>query len=73
MPLNDYECPTCGASVRDRWTVSITPPLPVCEECGSTMQRIYHAAELNFIGEGFFVNDYSEKNGEQDDSEANNS
>ena len=73
MPLNDYECPTCGAMVNDRWTISVTPPLPVCEECGSVMQRRIHPAELNFVGDGFFVNDYAEKNGERDGSQEDNS
>jgi len=68
MPLNDYECPTCGASVKDRWTISVTPPLPMCEDCGSVMQRTIHSAELNFVGDGFFVNDYAENAKKEDSS-----
>jgi len=45
----------------------------VCEECGSVMQRRIHPAELNFVGDGFFVNDYAEKNGERDGSQEDNS
>ena len=63
MPIHEYECPKCKHkfevykhSYKD---VRDVEPCPKCKKPSS--KKCANRVGLNFVGEGFYVNDYKRK------------
>ena len=68
MPTYDYLCGKCG--YREELVQSIKDALPKdvwCQECGGqSMNQVIGGVNLQFRGEGFYINDYAKE--KRDDS-----
>lgn len=67
MSLKDYQCPSCDNILSNVWSVSTDAAEPACPQCGQIMQMVYGSFTPQFIGDGFFCNDYAEKGERGDD------
>lgn len=56
MPVYEYACGSCGNSfdVKQRFS---DEPIAVCPDCGSSVQRVLHAAGIIFKGSGWYKTD----------------
>ncbi len=75
MPLYEYQCTECQASLEAIQAFS-APPLETCPECGrSSLKKLLSAPAFQFKGSGWYVNDYARKgngNGKPSDGDAAN-
>jgi len=62
MPLYEYQCSDCGQVVEVIQKYS-DPVLSKCESCGGALERLVCAPAIQFKGTGWYVTDYSRKNG----------
>lgn len=61
MPLYEYQCVKCEATLEAIQTFS-APPLEECPECGeSSLKKLLSAPAFQFKGSGWYVNDYARK------------
>lgn len=60
MPIYEYKCADCGKHIEKMQKVSDAPPT-VCEECGGRLEKQWSLSGIQFKGEGWYVNDYSDK------------
>ena len=61
MPLYEYQCTECEATLEAIQTFS-APPLKDCPECGrSSLKKLLSAPAFQFKGSGWYVNDYARK------------
>ena len=69
MPLYEYQCAECEATLEAIQAFS-APPLEECPECGqSSLKKLLSAPAFQFKGSGWYVNDYARKgNGNGDKS-----
>ena len=72
MPLYEYQCTECEATLEAIQAFS-APPLEECPECGrSSLKKLLSAPAFQFKGSGWYVNDYARKgNGNGDSSKSN--
>ncbi|MCY3966756.1 MAG: zinc ribbon domain-containing protein [Acidobacteria bacterium] len=72
MPLYEYQCTECEATLEAIQAFS-APPLEECPECGrSSLKKLLSAPAFQFKGSGWYVNDYARKaNGNGDGSKSN--
>ncbi|MDE2689079.1 MAG: zinc ribbon domain-containing protein [Acidobacteriota bacterium] len=75
MPLYEYQCTECEATLEAIQAFS-APPLEECPECGrSSLKKLLSAPAFQFKGSGWYVNDYARKdngNGEKSNGDATN-
>ena len=75
MPLYEYQCTECEATLEAIQAFS-APPLEECPECGrSSLKKLLSAPAFQFKGSGWYVNDYARKdngNGKKSDGDATN-
>jgi len=64
MPIYEYKCRDCGASLEKMQRVS-EAPLTVCEACGGKLEKQVSLSGFQFKGEGWYVTDYSSKKNNQ--------
>ena len=57
MPLYEYRCQKCGATIEKIQKFS-DAPLAKCEKCGGRLERVVSAPAIQFKGSGWYVNDY---------------
>ena len=62
MPIYEYRCKNCGSHFEKRQSVS-DEPLRVCEKCSGELEKQWSLSGFAFKGEGWYVTDYSKKNG----------
>ena len=62
MPLYEYECHDCRRRVEVIQRFS-DHPLSVCDACGGRLDRLLSAPAIQFKGSGWYITDYSRKNG----------
>ena len=62
MPIYEYRCKKCGSHFEKRQSVS-EEPLKVCEHCEGELEKQWSLSGFSFKGEGWYVTDYSKKNG----------
>lgn len=62
MPIYEYRCKSCGSHFEKRQRVS-DDPLKVCEKCSGELEKQWSLSGFAFKGEGWYVTDYSKKNG----------
>jgi putative FmdB family regulatory protein len=63
MPTYEYKCSQCGHALEERQKIT-DQPLTQCPKCKKeALQRGLGggAATLRFIGSGFYINDYANK------------
>ena len=60
MPLYEYQCEKCGATVEKIQKFS-DPPLTICEKCGGPLERLVSSPAIQFKGSGWYVTDYARK------------
>jgi putative FmdB family regulatory protein len=70
VPLYEYQCKKCKHKFEKIQKFS-DRPLKKCPECGGPLEKLLHAAGLQFKGAGWYVTDYGAKtrHGEQGASE----
>lgn len=73
MPLYEYQCTECEATLEAIQAFS-APPLEDCPECGrSSLKKLLSAPAFQFKGSGWYVNDYARKdNGKKSNGDATN-
>ena len=62
MPIYEYQCSDCGQTTEILQKTS-DPNASRCENCGGELERLLSAPAIRFKGSGWYVNDYSQKNG----------
>ena len=62
MPLYEYRCEDCGETIEIIQKFA-DPPLSRCDVCGGALERLLSAPAIQFRGSGWYVTDYSGKNG----------
>lgn len=62
MPIYEYRCKKCGSHFEKRQSVS-EEPLKVCEHCEGELEKQWSLSGFSFKGDGWYVTDYSKKNG----------
>ncbi len=62
MPLYEYQCTKCKKRVEKIQPMSAEPVLE-CPDCGAQMERLLSAPAFQFKGTGWYITDYSRKNG----------
>jgi putative FmdB family regulatory protein len=56
MPIYEYRCSN-GHNFEVRQSFS-DDPVTVCQECGATVERVFHPVAVHFKGSGFYNTDY---------------
>lgn len=63
MPIYEYACANCGATVEAIQKVD-DKPLKKCPECGKNkLSREVSAPSFTFKGSGWYINDYAKSGG----------
>lgn len=63
MPIYEYACTNCGATVEVIQKVD-DKPLKKCPECGKNkLSREVSAPSFTFKGSGWYINDYAKSGG----------
>ncbi len=60
MPLYEYRCQKCGATIEKIQKFS-DAPLVKCKKCGGRLERVLSAPAIQFKGSGWYVTDYARK------------
>lgn len=60
MPLYEYQCEKCGATIEKIQKFS-DAPLKKCEKCGGRIERLVSSSTIQFKGSGWYVTDYARK------------
>ncbi len=60
MPLYEYRCRKCGATIEKIQKFS-DPPLAKCQKCGGRLERLLSPPAIQFKGSGWYVTDYARK------------
>lgn len=69
MPLYEYQCKKCKHKFEKIQKFS-DRPLKKCPECGGPLEKVLHAAGLNFKGAGWYVTDYAGKGSSPSDGDS---
>lgn len=69
MPLYEYQCDQCGATV-ERIQKFSDPPLEVCGKCGGKLERLLSSPAIQFKGSGWYITDYARKASPSDTAKA---
>ena len=60
MPLYEYQCKKCKHKFEKIQKFS-DRPIKKCPDCGSPVEKIMHAPNVQFKGSGWYVTDYGGK------------
>lgn len=60
MPLYEYQCKKCKHKFEKIQKFS-DRPIKKCPECGSPVEKVQHAPNVQFKGSGWYVTDYGGK------------
>jgi len=60
VPLYEYQCKKCKHKFEKIQKFS-DPPIRKCPECGSSVEKVMHAPNVQFKGTGWYVTDYGGK------------
>lgn len=64
MPIYEYKCKECDSYFEKRQSVN-DPPLRTCEKCSGELEKLISLSGFAFKGEGWYVTDYTRKNGSE--------
>ena len=56
MPIYEYRCE--NGHLFEVMQKITDDPVTTCEECGATVQRVFHPVAVHFKGKGFYNTDY---------------
>ena len=59
MPIYEYRCEN-GHQFEVAQSMS-DDPVTACEQCGATVERVFHPVAVHFKGSGFYNTDYKGK------------
>lgn len=62
MPIYEYACTKCGHQLEVMQKIS-DKPLSRCPECRGKLEKLFSQTSFQFKGAGWYVTDYSRKNG----------
>jgi putative FmdB family regulatory protein len=62
VPLYEYQCKKCKHKFEKIQKFS-DRPIKKCPECGSPVEKVQHAPNVQFKGSGWYVTDYGGKKG----------
>jgi putative FmdB family regulatory protein len=62
VPIYEYQCDDCGATVEAFQKMS-DEPLTECEKCGGPLRKVLHPVAIHFKGSGFYTTDYGKGSG----------
>ena len=68
MPLYEYQCKKCRHKFEKIQKFS-DRPIKKCPECGSPVEKVQHAPNVQFKGSGWYVNDDGGKSGDSSKSD----
>ena len=57
MPLYEYRCQKCGATIEKIQKFS-DAPLVKCKKCGGRLERVLSAPAIQFKGSGWYATDF---------------
>ncbi len=60
MPIYEYKCTKCGATVEAIQKVS-DAPLKSCSQCGGPLRKLISNVAIQFKGSGWYITDYARK------------
>jgi putative FmdB family regulatory protein len=60
MPIYEYECKKCKAHIEVLQKMT-DKPLAKCRRCGGRLEKQWSATGFQFVGSGWYVNDYAAK------------
>ena len=66
MPLYEYQCKKCKHKFEKIQKFS-DQPIKKCPECGSPVEKVMHAPNVQFKGTGWYVTDYGGKSDKKAD------
>ena len=66
MPLYEYQCKKCKHKFEKIQKFS-DRPIKKCPDCGSPVEKIQHAPNVQFKGSGWYVTDYGGKSDKSKD------
>lgn len=66
MPLYEYKCQKCGQLFEVLQKFS-DPPVAGHANCGGSVERLISTSAFQFKGSGFYITDYTKKNGSSSD------
>jgi putative FmdB family regulatory protein len=72
VPLYEYQCKKCKHKFEKIQKFS-DPPIRKCTECGSPVEKVMHAPNVQFKGTGWYVTDYGGKSDKSEKSKAEGS
>lgn len=58
MPIYEYKCLDCGATLEKRQSIS-EEPLTLCHACGGRLEKQWSLSGFQFKGAGWYVTDYA--------------
>ncbi len=59
MPIYEYKC--ANGHTFEAIQRMADEPLTECEECGASVERVFHPVAVHFKGSGFYTTDYGSK------------
>ncbi len=59
MPIYEYRCE--NGHLFEVMQKITEDPVTKCEECGASVQRVFHPVAVHFKGSGFYNTDYGKK------------
>ena len=68
MPTYEYECTECKHRF-DVFQSMTDEPVKDYVKCGKPVRKLFNAAGVIFKGNGFYVNDYKNKNASSSESQ----
>jgi putative FmdB family regulatory protein len=61
MPLYEYKCTQCGATL-EALQKAKDKLLEKCPKCGGRLRKLISSAAIQFKGNGWYITDYAKKN-----------
>lgn len=61
MPIHEYRCKKCGATVEVLQRTKDKPP-EKCQKCGGPLVKLISSPAIQFKGSGWYITDYAKKN-----------
>ena len=58
MPIREYDCPKCGKFEVIDLSIKEIKQTIKCEKCGRVSNLLLSSCNAQFIGSGFYQNDY---------------
>jgi putative FmdB family regulatory protein len=72
MPLNEYECESCGHRF-ERIQKFSDPPVDTCPVCGKHVRKLLSSPAIQFKGTGWYVTDYAKKSSDSGSGKSSSS